>query len=174
MPFEQVPAFVAALRTAPSVAKLALEFIILTGLRKNEALGLRWTEVNLEAYLAVIPAVRMKGKRDHALPLTRRAHAILTIQHAATGGKGFVFPGEIAGKQLHDTTLRQHVPEGSTVHGFRSSLRDYLGDMTDTPREVAEAILAHRVGNAVEQAYRRGTALDKRGEALRLWQNFIG
>jgi integrase len=172
MPFADVPAFLAQLRERESVAALALEFTILTAARTSETLGAKWTEINLARKLWTVPAVRMKSGREHRVALSNRATAILEALAAAKTGE-YVFPGQRLGKPLSsmamEMTLRRTKAHGVTVHGFRSSFRDWCGEVSTFPREVAEAALAHVAGDQTERAYRRGDALEKRRALMEAW-----
>jgi len=170
MPYSRVPAFVAKLRVLDTQPARAMELLILTGMRSAEVLGLRWSEVDLDAALVTIPAERMKAGRTHVVPLTRRALAILRLQLDMRIAD-HVFPGT-GTRHLSNNALRVLDTEGYTIHGFRSSLRQFLADRTDTSREVAEGILAHTV-LGVEGAYRREASLDKAGAALKAWGDFV-
>ncbi|MFC0282537.1 tyrosine-type recombinase/integrase [Camelimonas abortus] len=177
MPYADVPAFVQRLRLVRGMGALALEFLILTAARSGEARGATWREIDLEARLWTIPASRMKAGVQHQVPLTGRALGILQLvrqlQPPGDTGDAFVFPGQNRGRPLSDMSLtavmRRLVGGRFTVHGFRSSFRDWAGDCTPFPREVCEAALAHQTGNAVERAYRRGSALEKRRELMEVW-----
>jgi integrase len=172
MPFADVPAFLAQLRQRESVAALALEFTILTAARTSEALAAKWTEINLARKLWTVPALRMKGAREHRVALSNRATAILETLAAAKTGE-YVFPGHRLGKPLSsmamEMILRRTKAHGVTVHGFRSSFRDWCGEASTFPREVAEAALAHVAGDQTERAYRRGDALEKRRALMEAW-----
>jgi integrase len=172
MPFADVPAFLAQLRERESVAALALEFTILTAARTSETLGAKWTEINLAWKLWTVPAVRMKSGREHRVALSNRATAILEALAAAKTGE-YVFPGQRLGKPLSsmamEMILRRTKAHGVTVHGFRSSFRDWCGEVSTFPREVAEAALAHVAGDQTERAYRRGDALEKRRALMEAW-----
>ncbi len=180
VPYEHVPALIAELRAIPladarMVAARALEFTILTALRVQEACDTHWSEFDLDKGLITIPAARMKTGREHVVPLSRRAVEIVRELQVAHGGQGIVFPaqrrGTIDGARLR--LLLKALRPGSTVHGFRSSFRDWCGDKTTFPREVAEAALAHVVGG-VEGSYRRGSALDKRRALMGAWAAYCG
>ena len=176
MAYADVPAFIAELRTRESLAALALEFTILTAARSGEVLGARWSEIDMVAKVWTIPAERMKATREHRIPLCDRAAAVLERLAQAKTGE-FVFPGQRAGKPpsnaAMDQLLRRMGQKGVTVHGFRSAFRDWTGNETHYQREVAEAALAHVVGDKAEQAYRRGDALEKRRALMEAWANFI-
>jgi len=175
MPFDEGPPFLADLRTVRSAAASALAFCVLTAARTGEVIGATWDEIDLDAALWTIPASRMKMKSEHRVPLSRQAAALLQPWIKARQGY-LVFPGQKPGKRMSDMamamTLRRLGHVGYTVHGFRSSFRDWCGDRTDAPREIAEAALAHRVGNSVELAYRRGDALEKRRQLMQAWADF--
>lgn len=174
MPFVEVPSFMQELSKRAGLAARALEFTILTAARTSEALQARWTEIDLELQLWVIPPDRMKTGKEHRVPLSGAALGILqSLEHDGD----FVFPGLKRGKPLSnmamEMVLRRMKIDGCTVHGFRSSFRDWCGEMTEFPREVAEHALAHAVGNEVERAYRRGDALEKRRELMAAWADFV-
>ena len=179
LPFGEVADFVARLREREGMAALALEFVILTAGRSGEVRGATWGEIDLKAKVWTVPAERMKAQREHRVPLSARGLEILTeLKPLATGGPDcLVFPGT-NGKALSDAAfsallMRMGVERGSvTPHGFRSSFRDWAGESSTFPREVAEAALAHTVGNATELAYRRGDALEKRRKLMDAWARF--
>jgi integrase len=174
MPFDEVPAFMASLRGREGVASYALEFAILTAARSGEVLGARWDEFNLDAALWTVPAARMKGSREHRVPLSERAVEILRQMEQARFSE-FVFPGLKRNRPLSGMALEmvlRRMKVDVTVHGFRSAFRDWAGERTHFPREVAEAALAHLVGDAVERAYRRGDALEKRRLLMDDWARF--
>jgi integrase len=176
MPYADVPAFLEALRQRYAIAGLALEFCILTAARTGEVLGARWEEIDMTGHVWTIPGARMKAGREHRVPLSGRALAILDIMAAARIGD-FVFPGQKKGKPLSgmamEMMLRRMKIENATVHGFRSSFRDWAGNETNFPRELAEQALAHVIGDKAEQAYRRGDALERRRALMEEWANFI-
>jgi len=176
MPYQDVPAFIERLHASEALAARALEFLILTAARSGEVLKATWDEVDLEQELWTIPASRMKAKRDHRVPLTPRAIEILRPLYEARIS-GYVFPGQVRGKPLSNMAfemlMKRMKVTGATPHGFRSSFRDWCGDKTSFPREIAEAALAHRAGDNVELAYRRGDALEKRRALMELWTNYI-
>ena len=164
MTYVDVPAFLARLRERPAVAALALEFLILTAARTGEVLGAKWGEIDIEARLWTVPAERMKSNREHRVPLTERSFDILA------GAKkletdDYVFPGQRRGRPLSNMSMEmllRRMGVDVTVHGFRSAFRDWCGDKTTFPREVAEAALAHKISDETEAAYRRSDALEKR------------
>jgi integrase len=175
MPFADVPQFVARLRERDAMAALALEFTILTAARTGEALGARWDEIDFEQSVWTVPSARMKGGRLHRVALSGRAMAVLKKLNAARTGE-YIFPGQRPGKPLSgmvmEKILRRMKADGVTVHGFRSSFRDWCGEVSTFPREVAEAALAHVAGDQTERAYRRGDALEKRRALMEAWAQF--
>jgi integrase len=177
MAYKDVPAFIGRLREREALAATALELCILTATRSGEVLGARWGEFDLAAKVWTVPAARMKAAREHRIPLSDRALAILEeLANARTGE--FVFPGRRADRPLSgmamEMCLRRMQLDDITVHGFRSAFRDWVGNETQFPREVAEAALAHVVGDKAEQAYRRGDALEKRRTLMAAWATFCG
>ena len=177
MPYRDVPRFVWALRTRQGLAARALEFAVLTAARSGEVRGASWSEIDLAEALWTIPAARMKGGREHRVPLSEAALAILEGLGTAAEGSGLVFPGA-RGQPLSDMSLsavlRRMKLDDFTVHGFRSSFRDWCAETTSVASEVAEMALAHAVGNKVEAAYRRGDLFDKRRELMAAWAAFCG
>jgi integrase len=176
MAYADVPAFVAQLREREALAALALEFCILTAARSGEVLGARWSEIDFAAQVWTVPAERMKAAREHRIPLSERALAILEKLSEARTGE-LVFPGQRAGRPLSamamEMLLRRMDRDTVTVHGFRSAFRDWAGNETHFAREVAEAALAHVVGDKAEQAYRRGDALEKRRALMSAWGAYV-
>jgi integrase len=175
MAYCEIPAFMARLRKREAIAAMALEFLILTAARSGEVLGARWQEIDWDGRLWAIPASRMKASREHRVPLSGRALAIIErLGDAETGD--FVFPGQKASMPLSgmalEMVLRRMKIDAATVHGFRSSFRDWCGEETSFPRELAEAALAHVAGDATERAYRRGDALEKRRALMAAWAGY--
>ena len=172
MPYEEVAAFIAKLREREAASALALELCILTAGRSNEILGMRWTEVDIDKKIWTVPANRMKAGREHRVPLSPRAVAILCQLEKLKAGE-FVFPGQARGKPLSnmamEMVLRRMKIDDCTVHGFRSSFRDWAGNVSSFPREVVETALAHVIGDKAEQAYRRSDALEKRRKLMEAW-----
>lgn len=175
MPYADVPAFLKRLRDAGGVGARALEFAILTAVRSGEARGATWQEIDLNTKVWTIEASRMKAEKPHRVPLSDRAITILR-EMKATARNDLVFPGQRDNRPLSDMTLLKALKLSGggdyTVHGFRSSFRDWVADATNFQREVAEAALAHVVGDAVERAYRRGDALEKRRQLMQAWAAF--
>ncbi|WP_347976549.1 tyrosine-type recombinase/integrase [Bosea vestrisii] len=145
--------------------------------RTGEVIGAKWPEIDRKAKVWTIPPERMKAGKEHRVPLTERA---LTLLDEAEKVKtsDYVFPGQQKGKPLSNMAMatllndRMKKPD-ITVHGFRSSFRDWAGETTSFPREVTEAALAHSIGDAVERAYRRGDALEKRRKLMDAWARYI-
>ena len=176
MPYPDVPAFVQELQGKQrSMAARALEFLILTAARAGEVLGATWAEIDLERGLWTVPANRMKAGDEHRVPLSPRALAIVGVLHEMRISD-YVFPGQREGRPLSSTAfemlLRRMKADAFTTHGFRSAFRDWAGDTTSVSREIAEAALAHRVGNATELAYRRTDALEKRRALMAAWADY--
>lgn len=168
LPYSEVPHFLAQLRSKETIAAWALEFTILTACRTSEVLGATWAEVDLLRELWTIPAVRMKAGKDHRVPLSKRAVEILKL--AKQLDQPWLFPGH--DKQLSSMAmamLLRRMKVASTVHGFRSSFRDWAAECTGYSHEVCEMALAHTIGNRVEAAYRRGDLFDKRRKLMADW-----
>ena len=173
MPYSEVPGFMRELRERDGFAAMALELCILTAARSGEIYGARWDEIDLENKVWTVPATRMKASRQHRIPLSEAAMAVLERVGAAKVCD-LVFPGR-GGRPLSNMAMEmllRRMDVNFTVHGFRSSFRDWAGNETDFSREVAEAALAHVVGDKAEQAYRRGDALDKRRQLMQSWANY--
>lgn len=177
MPYEDVPAFVTRLRAAEAMAARGLEFLILTAARSGEVLEAQWAEFDLDAGLWTVPANRMKAGKEHRVPLSDRALEIVKALHEARI-HDYVFPGQAKGKPLSNMSfhmlMRRMKVDDFTPHGFRSSFRDWAAEETDHAREVAEAALAHTIGDATERAYRRGDALAKRRKLMQDWADYCG
>jgi integrase len=177
MAYAEVPSFISDLRSRQATAALALEFAILTAARSGEVLGARWDEFDLGRAIWIVPAERMKGAREHRVPLSPRALRIVTdLEDSRTND--FVFPGEKAGRPLSgmslEMLLRRMKVEGATVHGFRSTFRDWAAECTNFPNEVCEAALAHVIENKAEAAYRRGDLFEKRRKLMEAWAAYCG
>lgn len=179
MPYGEVPAFVAKLAGKRTMGALALQAVVLTAARSGEVRGATWREIDFNEGMWTIPAERMKMKRPHRVPLSPQALAVLkaarTLPNADTKADSLVFPGA-TGKQLSDMTLTKvlrDMKEPFTVHGFRSSFRDWAADQTSFPGEVAEAALAHAVPNAVEASYKRTDFFDKRRKLMNAFGEFV-
>lgn len=177
MPFDQVPAFVACLRSRDAVAARALEFLILTASRSGEVLGAQWTEMDFATGIWTLPANRTKSGREHRVPLSPEALDLVLEGRRSVGPNGeHVFPGQKAGRPLSNMAmemlLRRLGKENVTVHGFRSSFRDWAGEVTEYSRELAELALAHQIGDETERAYRRQDALERRRPMMVDWAAF--
>lgn len=176
MPYEEVPAFLNHLRSKENVSRLALEFLILTATRSGEVRGAKMDEIDIRNRLWTIPAERMKMGKAHAIPLTDSALDVLRrVEPFFAPVSNLIFPGKNVKRPLSDMTLLKVLKIASlpyTVHGFRSSFRDWVAEQTSYPGEVAEAALAHSVANKVEAAYRRTDYLEKRRDLMRDWEKF--
>ena len=183
LPFDDMPSFLAALRHREGMAARALEFAALTAARTGEVLGARWGEIDLTAKVWIVPANRMKGGREHRVPLSDPALAVLeTVQPLAlsTDGKpnptAPIFPGPRRALPMSNMTmlmlLRRMKRNDLTAHGFRSTFSDWAAERTAYPREVVEMALAHAVESKVEAAYRRGDLFEKRRKLMEAWASF--
>jgi integrase len=175
MAYSELGAFLARLRELPNVSARALEFLILTAARSGEVIGALWDEVDLTARVWTVPASRMKAKKEHRVPLTPAALAVLK-QMEAIRQSDDVFPG-IGGGRIGINSLSELLASMvdrrvASVHGFRSTFRDWAAERTSFPRELAEMALAHSVGSDVEQAYRRTDMFDKRRRLMEEWAKF--
>jgi integrase len=175
MAYRELPAFVEKLRGEDVIAAKALEFCILTASRSGEVYGARWAEINTAEKVWTIPPHRMKSGRGHRVPLSSRAVEILEeIAKARTSE--FVFPSPRGNRPLSHVAMAKVMDRlgarDATVHGFRSSFRDWAGHETHFPREIAEQALAHRLGDAAELAYKRGDFLEKRRALMDAWAAF--
>lgn len=172
LPYGDIGAFIAKLRGREGIGPSALEFTILTAARTSEVLNATWGEINREASVWTVPGTRMKAGREHRVPLSPRALAIL---NEVGGGdeNEFVFPSTRPGKALSNMVFLQLLKRMGyadlTAHGFRSTFRDWAAEQTAFPREVAEAALAHVVGDKVEAAYRRSDLFEKRRQLMEEW-----
>jgi len=172
MPYVDVPAFLASLRDRGALTWDALEFCVLTAARSGEVLGTRWSEIDLDSAIWSVPKERMKTGRPHRVPLSRRAVAILRKLEGSKGDGEFVFLGHATGKPLSNMAMGmvlRRMKLDVTVHGFRSSFRDWAGNETAFPREIVETALSHVIGDKAEQAYRRSDALEKRRKLMEAW-----
>jgi integrase len=175
MSYGDVPAFVMALRQRHDTSDLALEFLILTASRTAEVLKAHWSEVDFATKIWTRPASHMKAKIEHAVPLTPRMIEILKALPREGGDNSLIFEGTKAGRPLGRNALSKIVGTmgvDCTVHGFRSSFKDWCSEMTAFPRELAEHALAHEVGNAVERAYGRSKLIEKRRALMLQWERF--
>ncbi|MEW4400750.1 integrase arm-type DNA-binding domain-containing protein [Agrobacterium tumefaciens] len=174
--YKDMPAIMAKLRASEAVSARAVEFTALTASRSGEVRGAVWPEIDFAQAVWIVPAERMKAGREHRVPLTGRMLAILEARKQVATGD-LVFEGGKEGTAISDTAMVKSLRAASedksiTLHGLRSSFRDWAGDTTGHPREVAEAALAHAVGDVVEQAYRRSDALAKRRAMMEDWTEY--
>jgi integrase len=176
LPYPEIAAFMAELRGQEGIAARALEFAILTAARTGGVIGARWDEINPAERLWTIPADRMKAGRNHRVALSEAAVAIVEAMAAICCGD-FVFAGGRANRPISNMamamTLRRIGRSDLTVHGFRSSFRDWAAERTTFPAEVAEMALAHTVTDKVEAAYRRGDLFQKRRHLAEAWANSV-
>ena len=174
VPVEEIPQFMSRLLLQKGIAARALEFLILTAARSGEVRGASWAEIDLKNGLWTIPAERMKAGVEHRVPLSCAALKLLEYLPRISSFE-IIFPST-KGQPLSDmamTSLMRRMGTDCVPHGFRSTFRDWAGEKTNYPRELAEQALAHTLSNKVEAAYRRGDALDKRREMMEDWSNFI-
>lgn len=175
LPYAEIGPFMAELRAQDGVSARALEFVILTAARTGEVIGALWDGINIAERLWTIPAQRMKAGKEHRVPLSARALAIIEKMAAIRSGE-LVFPGGKEGRPLSNMAflmlLRRMGRSDLTAHGFRSSFRDWAAERTNFPSEVAEMALAHAVSDKVEAAYRRGFLFQKRRQLAEAWAKF--
>jgi integrase len=178
LPFQQVASFMLELSQRPAMAARALEFTILTAARSGEARGMTWGEVDLAERVWTVPGERMKAGATHQVPLSDAGLGVLqTIKRKDALAHELVFPAPRGG-QMSDMAMSQLLKrmghQNITVHGFRSAFRDWAGETTQFGREEVEMALAHTIESAVERAYRRGRALEKRRELMAAWSEYCG
>lgn len=175
MDWREVPAFYDRLRERNAMAAKALMFTCLTGSRTSEVLGMRWEELDMKARIWTCPPERMKTGEEHRVPLTEEMRGIVEPLKALKSD--FVFEGQKRHRPLSNMAmlmlLRRMGVEGVTVHGFRSTFRDWAAEVAHAPREVAEASLAHKVGSDVERAYARSDLLDRRRALVEAWSRYV-
>jgi integrase len=175
LPYAELPAFLATLRKHEGIAVHALEFAILTVARTGEVVRARWCEINFSEKTWTVPAARMKAKKELRVPLSGRAIELL---HGAyrEDGNPYIFVGADKGNSLSDSAmnslLRRMNRTDITVHGFRSTFRDWAAERTNYQNHVVEQALAHQVGSGVERAYRRGDLFDKRRKLMEAWATY--
>ena len=177
LPHGEVAGAIQAVRAsrASTPAKLAFEFMVLTAARSGEGRLATWDEMDLDAAVWMVPGARMKAKRDHRVPLSGQAVALLHDARRLSVGTGLVFPSP-RGKPLSDMTLSKLLKElgiAAVPHGFRSSFRDWAAEQTNTPREVVEAALAHTVRNPTEAAYARSDLFERRRRLMDDWAAYL-
>ena len=181
LPYDDIGAFLTELRakSGSSTAALALEYCILTVTRSGETLGALWSEVDVKKAIWVIPGKRMKAGMEHRIPLSARAVKILKkMEKWKSPSNQHIFPGNVGGKGLSNMSmtavLRRMKRDEITVHGFRSTFRDWASEQTSFPNETCEHVLAHRISDQAEAAYRRGDQFDKRRKLMENWADFCG
>jgi integrase len=176
LPYAEIAGLMAELRQQEGAAPRALEFAILTAARTGEVIGATWDEINLAERLWIVPASRMKGDKEHRVPLSDAAMAVVETMAEYRQGD-HLFPGRRRGKPIHARALWELLKAmgraEESVHGFRSSFRDWAAERTSFPAEIAEMALAHRVGSAVEQAYRRSDQFEKRRQLAQAWAKYV-
>jgi integrase len=175
LPYAEIAGFMVELRQQENVAARALEFAILVAGRRAEVLNARWSEINLADRLWTIPGERMKAGKEHRVPLSEEAMAVLRQMTQLRTGD-FVFPGQNGVKPIGEVAtfrlLRRMNRGDLSTHGFRSTFRDWAAERTNFPREVAELALAHAIGDAVERAYQRSDLMQKRASLMQAWAKF--
>jgi len=175
LPYAKLADFIKLLRSEKGGAARALELLILTAARTNEVIGATWGEFDLDAAVWTIPADRMKMGKEHRVPLSARALEIVKAQQELQEN-AYVFPGARYGKPLSNMAMLQLLErmdrKDITVHGFRSTFRDWAGETTHYPREVCEAALAHGIKDKAEAAYARGDLFQKRAALMQDWANY--
>jgi integrase len=179
LPYAELPAFLASLRMREAIAARGLEFLILTAARTGEVIGARWNEIDLLDKTWTLPAARMKAHREHRVPLSPPAVALLSEMQAVRHGDAsdaFVFPGHKPSTGLSNTAflmLMRRMGRGDlTAHGFRATFKTWASERTSFQNEIVEASLAHTIGGKVEQAYLRGSMFEKRRRLLQQWATF--
>lgn len=175
LPYDKLPEFMTKLREERSIASLALHFTILTASRTGESTGARWSEIDLDKGVWEVPAERMKGGRLHRVPLSDEAKSVLQMLAQHRRGE-YVFPGTKADRALSASAMAKALKRMGyadvTVHGFRSTFRDWASETTSFPQEICEMALAHTIENKAEAAYRRGDLVEKRRKLMAEWASF--
>ncbi len=177
LPYTEMGAFMQALRADEAQSARALELTILTACRTSEIADARWDEVDLDAALLKVPAKRMKAKIEHRVPLSKAALRLLKALPKLDSP--FLFPGRDPKRPISNMTMlvqlqrRMQRPD-LTVHGFRSTFRDWAAEQTNTPAEVVEMALAHKIEDPTEAAYRRGNLIEKRAKLMQAWADYCG
>ena len=177
LPYREIGVLMVKLREETAITARALEFLILTAARTSEALGVEWDEIDRDQRMWVVPAARMKAGKDHRVPLSSRALAIIKEMGEIRQSE-FVFPGGKRGRPLSQMALAMLLRRTGyghvTVHGFRSAFRDWAAECAPFPREAAEMALAHAVGDKVEQAYLRADMFEVRRKLMDAWATYCG
>jgi integrase len=173
LPYDEMPAFMADLRSRPAMAARALEFTILTACRTSEVLGATWDEIDVKKKVWTIPARRMKAGREHRVPLSSRSLEIIEAMRGK-GTEGYLFSGpkNTPLSTMAMAMLLRRMKAEVTVHGFRSSFRDWSSETTGFSYEVCEMALAHTITNKAEAAYRRGDLFEKRSKLMAAWTGY--
>ncbi|RYH16519.1 MAG: integrase, partial [Alcaligenaceae bacterium] len=173
VPFKSMSAVYAQIAAIDGQSARALRFLILTAARSGEVRGMVWSEVDLDAALWVVPAARMKGNKEHRVPLSLQAMALLQTQPRLVAVE-HVFPSNRKGplSDMALTTLMRRHKMAAVPHGFRSTFRDWAGELTKHPRDAVELCLAHSIDTKTEAAYRRGDMVEKRAAIMQEWANF--
>jgi integrase len=195
LPYERIGELMADLRSRPGVGARAFEFLILTAARTEEVLGARWSEIDWTSSTWTVPAERMKARQEHRVPLSEPTMSILAAMKTVSGGTGHIFPGRRAERPLGDMTFLDLITDMNadraaagldrytdphqggrvaTVHGFRSTMRQWAAERTAYPREVCERALAHSTETDVEKAYQRSDFFDQRRRLMADWATFAG
>ena len=176
LPYAELPAFLTSLREQEGIAARALEFTILTAGRTGEVIGARRSEFNMREKLWAVPAIRMKAGKEHRVPLPDRALDVISTE--TLRDDDFVFPGGRSGQPLSNMAmlklLQRMGRDDLTVHGFRSTFRDWAAERTNFPNDVVEMALAHAIESKTEAAYRRGDLFNKRRRLMEAWAEYIG
>ena len=174
LPYAEGGAFMQQLRKESGIASRALEFTILTAARTNEVIQAEWSEFDLDLKTWIVPAERMKSKRTHRVPLSDAA--VLALKAVKGRSKRYVFPGHKRGSHLSNAAMMQVLKRlertAITVHGFRSTFRDWCAELTNYPADVAEMALAHTLRDKTEAAYRRGDLFEKRARLMADWSRY--
>ena len=178
LPHAEVADAIARVRASKAfpATKLAFEFLVLTAARSGEVRGAVWGEIDLDNAVWKLPASRMKAKQEHRVPLSPRALKVLGAARRLYGGEGLVFPSPKRGKQICDMTLSKLIRElgiNAVPHGFRSSFRNWAGELSGASHEACERALAHTVRNQAEAAYNTTDLLDKRRGLMNDWAAYL-
>jgi integrase len=175
LPYGELPQFMSILSNTDGMGARALEMTILTATRTKESLGAKWSEIDLDNRVWTIPKERMKAGVEHRVPLSEQAMKVVT-KMADNKMSDYVFPNRVSGKPMSNagmsSVLKRLERTDITVHGFRSTFRDYVAEKTNTPERTAEAALAHKLKDASEAAYQRGDLIEKREILMQTWDNY--
>jgi integrase len=178
MPSREVPELYRRLLVKDSTTSLCLAFLILNAMRGCEVLGLKWSDIDAAKGMIVFPATRMKARREHKIPFSREAQAILTTMRARFPSSDYVFPADHGGmlsSRVLDGMLRKRMGQSYSVHGFRATFSSWAHETTDTPHELIELSLAHAEGrgNAVARSYNRSDSVERRRPLMSAWGEFV-